>query len=149
MSDRLRVLDRLRRGPVHSIEIRRSGLSGNPSERIRELEAEGYRIRHELQPWTDGEGKSRRGTLYTLISEPTDETGGAPVAPPDHAAGLVGEAHDRSALTVKATGDSARVAPAAEPANAERPREGQDSLGTLFEVPAPPARPSYADPEAA
>lgn len=50
---------------IHSHEIRKLGISGNPSQRAAELEAAGYEIRHER------EHKGRRpGVRYTLISEP-------------------------------------------------------------------------------
>ena len=71
MIDRDRVLQRLRQGPVHSIELHRKGITGNPSQRISELEDLGYDIDHASAPWTpDGGGRKRPGTIYTLKSEP-------------------------------------------------------------------------------
>jgi hypothetical protein len=52
VSDKLRFLQRVKdAGPrgVHSHDIRREGISGHPSERARELEAEGHPIRRERQ----------------------------------------------------------------------------------------------------
>ena len=150
MSDRARVLDRLRRGSVHSIELRREGYTGNPSQRINELIEEGHTIRRDPEPWKDAEGKQRGGVRYTLIgdaesSTPTDEPGGAPAPLPDHAAGFVGEAHDDSGLTA----DSPLPHPAPE---RTIPGEGQDagqpsepSLFSLAEIDLVPGRPSYMD----
>lgn len=50
---------------LHSHTIRRRGLSGHPSERIRELQARGYEIDHVR------EFKGHRpGVRYVLVSEP-------------------------------------------------------------------------------
>lgn len=68
MSDRDRLLELLReRGAagVTTFEIRRSGVSGNPSQRKAELEELGYKI--DAQPYAEGR---RRGRRYVLISEP-------------------------------------------------------------------------------
>lgn len=84
-TDRDRVLARLRRGPVHSTEIRRSGLSGNPSQRIAELRDLGHHITAESKPWKDANGKRRPGTLYTLTLDPergSDTQSGAPARVP-------------------------------------------------------------------
>lgn len=55
------------RGPkgIYSHEIRKLGISGNPSQRVADLEALGYEIDHRR------EHKGRRpGVRYTLTAEP-------------------------------------------------------------------------------
>jgi len=52
MSDRLRFLRALEeagRAGLHSHDVRRRGISGHPSERARELEAQGVKIRRERE----------------------------------------------------------------------------------------------------
>ncbi len=64
MSDRERILDKLRlvNGVgLTTFEIRRSGLSGNPSQRINELRDEG----HDIDAFPYKEGR-RRGKRYVL-----------------------------------------------------------------------------------
>lgn len=60
MSDRERLLEALRaagdRG-IHTFEIRKGGISGNPSERRRELLALGYGIRAEREKMNGRWGK--------------------------------------------------------------------------------------------
>lgn len=73
MSDRDRMLALLKeRGAtgVTTFELRRSGVSGNPSQRKAELEERGHRI--AVEPYTEGR---RRGRRYILISE--HQTGGS------------------------------------------------------------------------
>jgi hypothetical protein len=51
---------------IHSHEIRRLGFSGNPSQRVTELEEQGFEISHVR------EHKGRRpGIRYLLIAEPS------------------------------------------------------------------------------
>lgn len=55
------------RGPAggHSHEIRRLAISGNPSQRVADLEAQGFVIEHQR------EFKGRRpGMRYVLVAEP-------------------------------------------------------------------------------
>lgn len=64
MSDRERVLEILERdGSVTSFELRRNGVSGNPSQRVRELKVQGYAIESERYE----EAPGRFGTRYTLV----------------------------------------------------------------------------------
>lgn len=70
MSDRLRVLEALRQASwdgLRSLDMRRLGLTGNPSERIRELRAEGFVI--SARPYTEGK---RRGKVYVLEFDPVE-----------------------------------------------------------------------------
>ena len=66
-TDTARLLTALRaRGPVgiHSHEIRRLGISGNPSQRVKELEEDGHQIEHRR------EHKGRRpGVRYRLLAD--------------------------------------------------------------------------------
>ena len=65
-SDRERILDKLRlvNGVgLTTFEIRRSGLSGNPSQRINELRDEGHTI--EAHPHREGR---RQGKRYVLVN---------------------------------------------------------------------------------
>jgi hypothetical protein len=55
----------LEAGPVLSSEARRLGVSGNPSERVRELEARGYEFEKVL---TTDPFSGRRATRYTLVN---------------------------------------------------------------------------------
>lgn len=84
MTDAARILQRLRRGPVHTTELRREGYSGNPAQRVAELEAAGHRIHHERTPWKDAHGKTRPGTTYTLLD--VEVSGGPSSVPPPQAA---------------------------------------------------------------
>jgi hypothetical protein len=53
---------------IHSHELRIEHHIGNPSQRIAELEAAGYQLRHERQP--SPYGSDAIGTRYFLESEP-------------------------------------------------------------------------------
>lgn len=64
----LRLLKDAGRVGVHTFELRAEYI-GNPSQRIAELEADGYVIRHTRERL---HGKSR-GSRYTLISQPQEE----------------------------------------------------------------------------
>jgi len=65
----LAVLRARGKSGIHSHEIRKLGLSGNPSQRVRELEAQGFEISHER------EHKGRRpGIRYRLVAEPEFES---------------------------------------------------------------------------
>lgn len=86
MSDRQRMLDLLReRGfcGVTTFELRRMGISGNPSQRRAELEELGYRI--DVKPHREGR---RNGRLYVLRREPVEVA--AVEASGDRATGVVG-----------------------------------------------------------
>lgn len=72
----------LEAGPagVHSLDIRRHGLSGNPSERIRELRARG----HAITATPEHRGKVN-GTRYTLdagadVATPQSESPSGPAS---------------------------------------------------------------------
>lgn len=68
-ADRDRILELLReRGEqgLSSYEIRTMGLSGNPSERYRELVAAGHEIHAEATHRVDAHGKKRPMTIYRL-----------------------------------------------------------------------------------
>jgi len=70
VSDRLRVLAQLQRAGasgVHSLDLRREGFTGNPSQRMNELRDEGYVIEAKREARFD-----RNGTRYTLVSEPSE-----------------------------------------------------------------------------
>jgi len=81
MTDNERLLTAPRaRGPVgiHSHEIRKLGISGNPSQRISELEEAGYSIEHKR------EHKGRRpGVRYTLVGSDAEVNGAAATSPSD------------------------------------------------------------------
>lgn len=81
MTDKERVLERLRRGPVHSTELRKAGITANPSQRVAELRERGCVISAESAPWTDARGKRRPGSIYSLVSEPTPVIAPAPLSP--------------------------------------------------------------------
>ena len=64
MSDRDRILKLLEeRGEVDTFYLRRNGFSGNPSQRIREIQDLGYVIDTERFTREDG----RRGAKYKLV----------------------------------------------------------------------------------
>lgn len=68
VSDKDRILDLLaKRGGAGAttFELRQSGYSGNPSQRIRELRAEGFTI--EAEPFERSDG--RRGKRYVLATD--------------------------------------------------------------------------------
>jgi hypothetical protein len=68
VTDRDRLLALLRaRGDrgVTTFEIRRRGISGNPSQRKADLEELGYLI--TVKPYSEGK---RHGCRYTLVSDP-------------------------------------------------------------------------------
>lgn len=68
-ADRQRILELLEeRGEqgLSSYEIRTMGLSGNPSERCRELIEDGHTIDAEATHRLDPHGKKRPMTIYTL-----------------------------------------------------------------------------------
>lgn len=66
MTDKERILDLLEReGSVDTFYLRRNGFSGNPSQRIRELKAEGHNIVSERFTREDG----RAGARYVLIKD--------------------------------------------------------------------------------
>lgn len=69
---------------VHSHEIRRKGISGNPSQRIAELRAKGYNIESKRE----NRGK-RPGTRYILRQSENVERRGLVLVSPGHA-GLAG-----------------------------------------------------------
>lgn len=65
-SDKQRILELLEReGQVDTFRLRQEGYSGNPSQRIRELKADGHDI--VTQSFTRADG--RRGATYRLIRE--------------------------------------------------------------------------------
>ena len=73
MSDRETQLDRLRMmfvtaGPVglFSGDLRKAGF-GNPSQRVEELEEEGWRFREQREPYPSGRGVGKR---WWLLSKP-------------------------------------------------------------------------------
>lgn len=57
---------------AHTSEIRRLGISGNPSQRRLDLIDRGCRISSTPEDFTDARGKRRRGARFILISEPDD-----------------------------------------------------------------------------
>ena len=73
---------------AHTSEIRRQGISGNPSQRRLDLIDRGCRISSTPEDFTDARGKRRRGARFILISEPDDVglDGGPGVSPPVSAA---------------------------------------------------------------
>ena len=83
MSDCDRILDRLKRGPLTSYEMRTTGLTANPSQRINELRDAGYRIDAE-HFMRDTHGTKRPCCRYTFrghtvhaTPEPTPGAGGS------------------------------------------------------------------------
>ena len=65
-SDKQRILELLENhGEVDTFYLRRNGFSGNPSQRIRELKAEGHNIVSERFIREDG----RAGARYVLIKD--------------------------------------------------------------------------------
>lgn len=69
MTDTERILALLQRnGSVTSYELRTMGLSGNPSERIRDLKDLGYDIGSDRTTRVDPHGKKRPMAIYTLRS---------------------------------------------------------------------------------
>ena len=66
-SDKDRILELLEaRGSVTSFYLRKEGFSGNPSQRIKELIAEGHQIQSER--YEDSPG--RWGARYVLVKNP-------------------------------------------------------------------------------
>ena len=66
MTDKERILDLLEReGSVDTFYLRRNGFSGNPSQRIRELKAEGHNIVSERFTREDG----LAGARYVLVRD--------------------------------------------------------------------------------
>lgn len=124
MTDRERVLLRLKEGPVHSTELRREGYTGNPSQRINELREMGFEIKAEPMVWTDANGKQRNGALYTLISEPGHGLG-----------------------TGKAAADRAASAPDDLPRGLREPASAEPTAA-LFSLPEAEPQASYRDPDA-
>ena len=55
---------------VHTSELRRMGVSGNPSQRRLDLLADGYEIRSERESYRGADGKTRPGARFTLIDGP-------------------------------------------------------------------------------
>lgn len=93
MNDRERVLLALREaGPrgLHSTVMRRTGLTGNPSQRVAELREMGYRIEAKGQPWTDANGKQRNGALYTLTDPALASAPETATSAPDSLRGVSG-----------------------------------------------------------
>lgn len=116
MSDRERVLIALREaGPagLHSTVMRRTGLTGNPSQRIAELREMGYRIEAKGQPWKDGNGKQRHGALYTLTADLGLGTGEA--APSDPPTAPVDDTADGEPASAEPEADSLFQIPTASP----------------------------------
>ena len=76
-----RLLAMLRAGSVTTTELRHAGL-GNPSERVRELEARGFVIRHRDETHPNGHRQTRYD-LADVVEEPPMYTHehGLPVAP--------------------------------------------------------------------
>lgn len=67
MSDKLRLLQAFRDAGstgLHSHDIRRAGLSGNPAQRVIELRLEGHVIEGEVE-WRNG----RNGKRWTLTHD--------------------------------------------------------------------------------
>ncbi len=66
LADTAKVLIALRAHPegVHSHALRRIGITGNPSQRVAELEAEGFEIEHRRE----NRGK-RPGMRYVLVRD--------------------------------------------------------------------------------
>lgn len=126
---------------VHTSEIRRRGLSGNPSQRATEIEERfGVTIERRPERWTDPSGKTRNGARFTLLDTPTGEAGGNPAPPAGPAVGPAGDSHRR-------IGPDGGESPAPAP---DAHAEGQDGEGTLFstaEIDIPPVRPTYLDPD--
>lgn len=78
-TDKERILDALRKGPLTSYEARILGLSGNPSQRCRELIADGHEIAIQ-HTHREVHGKKRPLAVYMLVREATphaDRAGGA------------------------------------------------------------------------
>lgn len=129
MSDRLRVLDALREaedGGVHSHDIRVRGLSGNPSQRIAELEAEG----HEITIIRENRGK-RPGARYFLTKFLRDTGVAALGGPPS------GRRSDSGAAASGPT-------QARENARGSESLEGQDG-GALFSLHEEPKSAALSD----
>ena len=127
MTDRERVLQALRdAGPagLHSMTARRRGLSGNVSERVRELRDRGCVISAESKPWKDANGKLRPGTIYTLISEPDRGLG-------------TGTADERPCEPLA---DASAV-------EGEQAASAEPEAGALFEMPELEPEADYRDPD--
>lgn len=140
MSDRDAVLARLREGPVHSLELRREGITGNPSQRIAELEERGYGIERTSAPWSKGGGRRRPGTIYRLTHEPDTEVGGGGAFRPRQRSGATNGAPEPTAAD-----------PGAGPGGADVPSSstvGTAGPGRLFEpVQEDAAASALTDPE--
>lgn len=129
MSDKQRVLDLLiERGPegVTSHELRISGTTGNPSERCRELIADGHRIEAEQTHRVDPHGKKRPMTVYRLL------------------AGAGGRTREEARTTAPSRRSAAASSGQPETGGVRSP-QGEMSAGAaapvdpprLFEIPAP------------
>lgn len=103
MTDKERILERLREGPVTSLEIRWDLRSGNPSERIRELKADGYLIESEDFTYRDRDGTSRRATRYQFVGGAEQRQPVGEAAPDEAAAVVEGGERSYSAAPVPAT----------------------------------------------
>ena len=65
-SDKTKVLEILERdGEVTSFQLRRAGISGNPSQRVRELKEQGHTIESERYQESPG----RYGSRYWLVPD--------------------------------------------------------------------------------
>lgn len=78
MTDLQRMLALLReRGErgAHTSEIRKLGISGNPSQRRIEALDLGFDISSERESYTDLAGKTRPGARFVLLGEPESDAG--------------------------------------------------------------------------
>ena len=104
---------------VHTAELRRMGVSGNPSQRRLDLLADGYEIASERESYRGADGKTRPGARFTLTASPDPALASAP------------------SETATSAPDSLRGVSGAGERGAEQP--------SLF---VPPERPSYMDVDA-
>lgn len=99
ISDKEKLLALLReRGPegIHTSELRRRGVSGNPSARREDLIADGYSIRSERESYRGRDGKTRPGARFTLDAGLASDTGTAtPEGPGSLGGSVAGEPGDR------------------------------------------------------
>jgi hypothetical protein len=138
VSDRDRLLELLReRGSlgITTFEIRRMGVSGNPSQRKAELEKRGFVI--HTKPYKEGR---RRGRRYILISGPVEVAAVEPSSDGVHGSGdLGGEVSGSTASS--APGPREHAAPGAPIApestclpTPDVPHEGSSDSGGLFDA---------------
>lgn len=144
MTDRIRLLQALRDAGstgVHSHDLRRAGISGNPSQRIRELRLEGHVIEGEPERRNGRPGKRWTLTHDAAIGAGNDNNPDSFVASVDRGAGVGGAVHSHRSEDQAYRGDPSDPGAPPRPA-AVTPAA---AAGQLFEVPEQPTEAALHD----